>query len=177
VAEALERVKLPGLFLMAVGCLNLLAALFQTGGWIYFSLQPAEKMYATQLEQFDKAGENWSFFREMAEQIREKNPEEYKRQRVLIDGLTAAALLAGAVIVLLAGMRMVQLRSYGLCVLGSLLAATPLISPACCCGVGGIVGLWSVFVLLSPVVRLGFFNAQATAPAPLQPPPPAAPGQ
>ena len=75
---------------------------------------------------------------------------------MLFYGGIAASLLVATLIVIAGGVRMLQLRSYGFCVLASLVAAAPFISPSCCCGVGGIVGAWSIAVLVIPAVRLAF---------------------
>ena len=63
--------------------------------------------------------------------------------------------IAGALI-LFAGIRMLKLRSYGLAVTGSILAAIPCISIMACCGIGEAVGIWALVVLMSPDVKVLF---------------------
>jgi hypothetical protein len=97
-----------------------------------------------------------ALIKEMAKQVREKTPDELKNQALTVNGLFSGFLLVPALVVIFGGIRMLQLRSFGICVLASLLAATPVISPTCCCGVGALVGIWSIVVLLAPTVRLAF---------------------
>jgi hypothetical protein len=92
----------------------------------------------------------------MAKQVREKTPDELKNQALTVYGIFSGVLLVPALVVIVGGIRMLQLRSFGICVLASLLAAVPVLSPTCCCGVGAIVGLWSIVVLMAPAVRLAF---------------------
>jgi hypothetical protein len=155
-AQAMERVKLPGVFLIAVGVLNLLVALAQTGGTIYFASQSADEMYTIQLERYQQLGKSMPFFKEMAKEMRKKKPDELKTQSVSLNAVTAIALIVAALVVILGGIRMIQLRSYGLCILAAIVASVPCISPTCCCGVGALVGIWSIVVLLTPQVRMMF---------------------
>ena len=60
------------------------------------------------------------------------------------------------VIVLLAGIRMLKLRSYGLAVTGSILAMIPCLSWMACCGIGEVAGIWALVVLMSPDVKALF---------------------
>ena len=159
VAAAMRRVQLPGIFLLLVGVLNLLVALFTTGLFIYLAVEPADKLYAMQIDQAEKAREQnpeSKLFSDWEKELRKHTPEEFKSQAVSTYGGIAGVLLVTTLIVILGGVRMLQLRSYGFCILASLVAAAPFLSPSCCCGVGGVVGVWSIVVLLSPTVRMAF---------------------
>jgi hypothetical protein len=59
-------------------------------------------------------------------------------------------------LVILGGVRMLSLKSYGLAFLASVTAAVPCVSLIACCGVGEIVGIWALVVLLQPDVRAAF---------------------
>jgi len=60
-------------------------------------------------------------------------------------------------VILLAGIKMRGLQSYGLCIAGSVLAVLP--CNVCCC-VGLIIGIWSLVVLSRDEVKSAF-QAQA----------------
>jgi hypothetical protein len=51
---------------------------------------------------------------------------------------------------------MVSLKSYGLAMTGSILAAIPCLSAMGCCGIGEAVGIWSLIVLMSADVKSAF---------------------
>jgi hypothetical protein len=59
-------------------------------------------------------------------------------------------------IILFGGIRMILMRSYALCLVASILATTPCLSPTGCCCLGNVVGIWGLVVLLSPDVRDAF---------------------
>lgn len=63
-------------------------------------------------------------------------------------------------VMLLAGIKMRNLESYGLCIAGSVLAVLP--CNACCC-VGLLVGIWSLVVLSRDEVKSGFQARAADA--------------
>lgn len=62
--------------------------------------------------------------------------------------------LAGSVVVILGGMRMLNLRSYGLCMAASIVAILPCVSPCCCLGIPA--GIWALIVLAKPEVKAAF---------------------
>jgi hypothetical protein len=65
-------------------------------------------------------------------------------------GLVASALT------IVGGARMVVAKSYGLAVLGSVLAMIPCISCTGRCGIGEGIGIWALIVLMSPDVKAVF---------------------
>jgi hypothetical protein len=156
-AEARERVKLPAVFLIVVGVLNLLVALFYAGVTIFIAVQPADKMHEMQIDTYETLGKSYPFAKEMAAAMRKQDPEDQKVKSVATNSITSAVLLVAALVVIFGGMRMLQMRSYGMCILASIVTSIPCISPTCCCGVGAIVGVWSIIVLLDETVR-GFFR-------------------
>jgi hypothetical protein len=154
--QAMERVKLPGVFLIVVGILNLLVALAQTGGTVYVGVQSADEMYTSQVERYEQMGKSMPMFNEMAKEMRKKKPDELKTQSVALNAAMSVALFVASLLIIFGGIRMIQLRSYGLCMFASIVAAVPCISVTGCCCVGEIVGIWSVVVLLNPQVRMMF---------------------
>ena len=65
-------------------------------------------------------------------------------------------MLLGVILSLLGGMRMLALRSYGLCIAGAVSAAIPCVSCSGCCGFGEIVGIWALVVLLNADIKAAF---------------------
>lgn len=67
-----------------------------------------------------------------------------------------------AAVVLVAGLKMRDLQSYGLCMAGSVLAMLPCSgSGCCCCWFGLAIGGWSIMTLMKDDVKAAF-QAQAT---------------
>jgi hypothetical protein len=69
--------------------------------------------------------------------------------------LGSMALLC-AVVIILAGVMMLQRKMYPLCVTGSILAAIPCLSFLACCLVGEGVGIWALVILMSADVKRSF---------------------
>jgi hypothetical protein len=67
--------------------------------------------------------------------------------------LNLLALILG-VLTLLAGIKMLQRRSYGLVMTGVILGMLPCLSPCCCTGLP--FGIWALVVLSNPEVRNSF---------------------
>jgi hypothetical protein len=144
------RVQLPAIFLIVTAVVNLLLALVCFGVGFTYSRMPADQ----------------------AEQILQSNPwqkqnlEEMKKAGLKMQdvlnwytyggyGLGIVNILGG-VLILLGGIQMVRLRSYGLAVFSSVLAALPCISCSGCCGLGEGIGIWALIVLMNPEVRAAF---------------------
>ncbi len=155
-AQAKERVKLPAVFLIVVGVLNLLVGLLQVGGTVYIAIQPADAMRESTIERYEQLGKSIPFFQELAKEARKQQPDALKTQSVSVNGAMSLALLVASLLVIFGGVRMVQVRSYGLCILASIVASIPCISFTACCCAGEIVGVWSLVVLLSTDVRMVF---------------------
>jgi hypothetical protein len=147
-AAVRERVQMPAVFLIIVGALNLFG-----GGYCLLNGLVALRM---PVEEFQ---------RQMARQ----NPQAIKQMEQMgwsPEGVLAAiaygfigvgavgALLA--LLTILGGVRMMQLRSYGLVVFVSILTMLPGISTSACCCLGEGVGLWALIVLLNGEVRSAF---------------------
>jgi hypothetical protein len=80
---------------------------------------------------------------------------EWKNIAIGLNSTLGGLGLITAVVLTLGGVRMLQLRSYALCVTASITAMMPCISCTGCC-FGQIVGIWAIVVLLRPEVRFLF---------------------
>ena len=149
---AADRTNLPGILLLVIGILNVLASL-------YLLLYGVRAMMMTP-EQRQEAK------REMEAQQTPQQREQMKQLNWSMDkildvwfGVALAwgglALICGLV-TLLGGWQMRSLHSYGLAVTGSVLALIPCLSPTACCGVGEGIGIWALVVLLSSDVKSAF---------------------
>lgn len=90
------------------------------------------------------------------------NPEllefyESMRPYQFVTNVTMGSLaLLCAVVIILAGVMMLQRKMYPLCVTGSILAAVPCLSFLACCLVGEGVGIWALVILMSVDVKRSF---------------------
>jgi hypothetical protein len=145
------KVTLPGVFLIVLGVINLLPGAYLVVNTILINRLTGQQFQA-QLEQMGPFMKKQ--FEELAKQG--QTPEEFKNTCVTIYGVLSAVMLIASLLVIIGGIRMLQLRNFGLAVFASVVAAVPLISCLACCGPGEIVGIWSIIVLLSPEVRAAF---------------------
>ena len=81
--------------------------------------------------------------------------DEAKRAMPYMIALCVASVL-GALLPLLAGIRMLQLRNYGLVFFGALTAAIPCVSGSSCCCIGEVAGIYAIIMLLQPDIRDAF---------------------
>jgi hypothetical protein len=161
--QARDRVQWAAMFLIASSTLNLLLALFQLGNFIQNAMKPANVLHREMEEQFTKLSQNpgpmAKIFRQTLDQLQETTPEQLRRQTLIQLGVLVFLLLLVALLGVLGGVRMYQLQSYSLAMLGSLASAVPCLSPmTCCCGIGVMIGGWCVLVLLNPEVREVFHS-------------------
>src|SRR5262245_23254007 len=159
--EARERVQFPAMFLTANGVLNLLVALFQVGLFVVIAAAPAEsvqRVWVERLEPFEKHPDApmAPLALDALNRARAADPEAFKRQRLVYDGLGTLWLLALSLAGVAGGVRMYQARSYPVAMVGALASLLPCVSPMACCCLGELIGIWCVVVLLSPAVRTAF---------------------
>lgn len=148
-AQARERVQLPGIFLIAVGVLNLLFALY-IGFQGVLAGQLSEEQFKEMVWEKQDAKRREALEKEGI------TPEQMQRLTERIAFGAGGAELLASFLVVLGGVRMLQVRSFGLCVLASIVVATPCLSPCGTCCVGNIVGIWALIVLMTPEVRTLF---------------------
>jgi hypothetical protein len=163
VSRARDRVQFPALLLMALGVFHIFVAFLPLWSVLQTALTPADRLYAEGgrfidwLEQrIDRNHPMHKTVEDVRKDYAGKSPEDLKRQSLLQNSCSALSLLLAAALVIFGGWRMMRLKSYGAAVLASVVVAIPCISPASCCCIGEIVGLWSLWVLLTPDVRASF---------------------
>ncbi len=153
-----DRTAIPGMLLLIVGLLNLLFPLrlafvaIQTAQMTDEQMEQMEQNLEQNLEQLRQ---NPSF-REALEQFQVPPPEELRRRTLLSCSVWAGISLVAALLVIVAGLRMRALRSFGLVVMGALTACIPCVTCSGCCGLGEIAGVWALVVLFNPEVRQAF---------------------
>src|SRR5205807_657149 len=82
--------------------------------------------------------------------------EDAKSQGAAVMFGSGGVGLVASLIIILGGLRMRALRSYGLAVTGSVLALLPCVTCTGCCGLGQGIGIWALVVLLKPEVKALF---------------------
>ncbi len=152
---SVQRVKVPAVFMIILGILNLLCAcLVLLRG---LSLQSMDQdTYNRQREQTLKAIFAAFPMPEMEKALREVDTEQEKTQAVSQAVGTGVTLLLVGALMILGGSCMFGLRAYGLAVTSAILTALPCLSCSACCGFGEAVGIWSLVLLFSPDVRAAF---------------------
>lgn len=156
-SPARERVMLPGMFLIAVGALNSLVGLWCCFELVVALATPADRMHEAVMERTQAMGQMFpTLKKQLEDEMQNKTPDDIKRQALTTNAALAAFFLIPALLVVLGGVQMIRLRSFGLCIFASVVAAIPCLSPASCCALGLVAGIWSLMVLLMPEVRSSF---------------------
>jgi hypothetical protein len=144
------RVQAPAICLIVVGILNLFFAFYMIFNSAVTTAMSADKLKAQQLQMFE------SLMPGMKAEAEKKTASEIKTQAMLINWpLTLFALLA-SILPIVAGIRMLSLKSYALGICGAIAAAIPCISVTACCGLGEGIGIWALVVLLNADVKSAF---------------------
>jgi hypothetical protein len=142
------RVQGPAIGLIIVGVINLLLGLLAGGvGAVYAAMpqdmleQEVAKQNPAALQQLKQSGMS---IRDIV-------------NFYVYGGFSGAALgLVTAVLAIVAGVRMLSLKSYGFSVFTSVLLAIPIISCSGCCGLGEGIGIWALVVLMNEEVKAAF---------------------
>jgi hypothetical protein len=153
VERARAKTNAPGLFLIVVGVLNLLGAL----GWLGFAYVMTTPTGAQALDQALQQNPEYRKQLEDAGMSKEDLLKTYQTMFGVSGGVTFLASL----LTIFGGARMRSLRSYGLAVLGAVVAAIPWVSSTGFCCLGEIAGIWAIVVLLNSDVRAGFSAVSA----------------
>jgi hypothetical protein len=146
-----EKTELPGLVLLIVGLFNLLLSL-----WLVFAAIQSYRLTDEEMQQRLEITRRLPALRKVLEQDQGAAAKDVRKQSTLISTVWALLSVWAALVVILAGLRLRALRSYGVVLMGALLACVPFISCAGCCCLGQIAGMWAFLVLLNPEVRLAF---------------------
>lgn len=152
--EAAAKVKGPAIALLVMAILGALWALYNVGSGVILLAagqdpgKQAGEQFRKDIEQKEKEGG-------------EKIPEEAKK---LVENLFGVAgplgiglgllALVIAALIIVASIKMMNLKSRGLAMTASILAMTPCFFP--CCVLGLPFGIWSLVVLSKPEVKSAF---------------------
>lgn len=148
-----DRVLFPAVLLIVSAIINLLG-----GGWSllrYLTAPPLEQIVAEVKQESMKNPKN----AEQMEQIEKAGYTIEGMMTFVLNFLLAVGVsnLIVSLFTLLAGVRMLQLRNYGLVMIGSLFSAIPFVSGASCpCCVGAVAGIYAIIMLLQPDIRDAF---------------------
>lgn len=135
---AAEKTNLPGIFLIIVGALNVLGAIYYIFNGGVILTNPA--LFSEQLKGMGFA---------------EQAPGQAKFTGIFYVGLGLVSLII-CVVQIMAGVKMRSLEAYSLAVTGAVLALIPCLSPMACCGLGEGIGIWALVVLMSADVKSAF---------------------
>ena len=154
-----DRVLFPAVLLIVSGVINLLVAGNLVFSSVQLLMQTPEQMIESAKLQREALGQIFPGLKKAFEDHEKAGgslDDEMSKAKPLSIGLSVASLLV-ALLTLFAGVRMLQLRNYGLVMIGSLLSAIPCVSGASCpCCVGAVAGIYSVILLLQPDIRDAF---------------------
>jgi hypothetical protein len=151
-ATVADRVAVPAILLIIVGVLNLLLPILLILPGVrlaLMSVEQAEELRAQIIQVYAERGIDTS-------QIEHMTGADLKRLGTTVYLGWGSIAFLGGLLVTLGGIRMRQMRSYGLSILGSVVAAVPCVSCNGCCLVGQIVGIWALVVLLDANVKAAF---------------------
>lgn len=161
---ARSKVEIPSLFLMGMGAINLIMGAVLSAR----TVQMATKPIAEFEQEYQEARDLTSKFLPNADRLLEDQQWDAKtalRQAILVNLGSSGILLLGSWLMGMGGWRMRRLESFPLAMAGSLFCAIPCLSCGGCFGLGQLVSVWSVIVLLDPIVRTAF-NQRKSLPSP-----------
>jgi hypothetical protein len=143
-----EKVKLPAIFLIVAGTLNLLAGLGIAGFGASAASVPVDQFEQAVAQQQPAT---WS-------DLQKRGWTAQDLLNIYIYGGCGGGLVALVVsaITIVGGARMVVMKSWGLALTAAILASIPCLSPLGCCLVGEGVGIWAIVVLLNDQVKAAF---------------------
>jgi hypothetical protein len=142
------RVQGPAIGLIIVGVINLLLALYAGFSGLQAAAMPAE--VEKQIEAM-QGPENMKQLKQLGISIRDIITWEI--YWFLSEGVLG---MVTAILGIIAGVRMLSLKSYGFSVFTSILVAIPCISCSGCCGLGEGIGIWALVVLMNEEVKAAF---------------------
>jgi hypothetical protein len=154
------RVQAPAIALIVVAILNLLLVVFQVGRTILVAITSPQELVKERDEMLKQAEEGKllpkGFLDSYKQQQQGQSAESFKNQSLAVGAIVSALWALTALLPLLGGIRMLSMRSYGLCIVGAISTAIPCLSCSGCCCLGEIIGIWALVVLASPEVRAAF---------------------
>jgi hypothetical protein len=154
-SQAGERVKVPAILLIVVGCINLLVCLANLGYGAYLATLPPDEYRKAVLEIYEPFMPP-DVLKEMKKQMEQAPPDQAKIQNLgSTFGCGCVSLLAAA-LTIFGGIQMYKVRSYALAISGAIAAAIPCVTCSGTCCFGEAVGIWAVVVLMNEEVRRAF---------------------
>lgn len=165
--QAVKRAKIPAVLLLIVGILNMVLGipfLHESITNLQLSLQDRERKAAAQWDAFPQNVKD--MLKGMGgsrAQIIQMAPTTDRINLIL----GAVVLLAGAV-TSFGAWRMLQFRSWGIALTGSILACIPVVSCMSCLLIGIIVGFWAMFALFNADVQTLFAAPEMPSEGPSQ---------
>jgi hypothetical protein len=148
VGQMRSRVQGPAIGLIIVGVVNLLLALGAGAFGTIYAVIP-EDLVEQEMEKQNPGLKRQ--FQQQGMKIRDI------LNLYVYGGFSEGVLgLVTAILAIIAGSRMLSLKSYGFSVFTSVLVAIPCISCSGCCGVGEGIGIWSLVVLMNEEVKAAF---------------------
>lgn len=156
-----QKVTIPAVLLLVSAILNLLFAAYFVANLLLSPPPEVQREMMKKHPMFQSP--------EMIKALEDAEKQGWTPEKMAEVGqYTNSTLIATNVLIallgILAGIRMLQLRSYGLAVLASLLTSIPLISGSSCCCIGEVAGVYALIVLLRTDVRDAFRSAPLTPP-------------
>jgi hypothetical protein len=153
---AASRVSAPSILLIIVGVLNLLGALYAGFNLIVAVVTPVEQ-FATQQEMtMDFMKKIMPGASKELEKQPKQDPQQLKNQGIMFNGVWLVLLVGLAIVPLIGGIRMRQLRGYGLAMTAAIFALFPCLDPGCCLIIGPVAGIWTLVVLSNADVKAAF---------------------
>jgi hypothetical protein len=151
------RIRPPAIFLIVVGALNLLVAVYCLGDGILTAVTktPAEVRQQS-IDFYKTAIQDPQMQKSMVDSLEKQDPQTAYMEGVLGTIGGGVFWLIMGLLTLFGGLRMMALKSYGLAITGAIIAAIPCVSPTGCCLLGEAAGIWSLIVLLNNDVRAAF---------------------
>lgn len=146
VAIAKAVVAAPGAFMIGASIIMFLTSF--VGLYATFGMESDVEVEVMKWVQ-SRVNDRWAA--DLERRIVEREAADKTVEHAIRAGYIVLGFLANGV-VLLAGIRMRQLKNYGLCLAGSIIA---IILNGCSC-VGLPVGIWAFFALLRSDVKMGF---------------------
>jgi hypothetical protein len=136
--EVPAKLRIPAIFLIIVGVLNVLGAFYfiVDGTILIASPQMSMQGYKT------------------------LNMPQPTQQQLVVYGIFYILLgilgVIASALTIIGGARMVVAKNYGLAMVASVIAIIPGISCLGCCGIGEGIGIWALIVLVMPDVKAVF---------------------
>ena len=148
-AAIVSKVSGPAIALIVTGVLNVLSSIYQGINNLVFLMRGPDILQQNpQFQQMQKDMEAEGVPFDPAQMM------QWVQRLGPVAILLALVMLALGVVIILGGLKMKQLQSYGLAMTAAIVAMIPCLSP--CCIIGLPIGIWALVVLNNPEVKSAF---------------------